>query len=202
MLSGARRLLHFLPPSKDRDDAAEVACVRAADRRMINARPASQIRRVQIFADFDLVVRGRRQVVWAHPVAFCSDVPRPVCFPKTQARNPVWIQMPIQSVKQFDKGLLTLPADQPVNIAGINDGLGIKTAEITSPNDWNPGVARLQGLRQGNGVGELRSWHHCERDGTYRVGCAVSRFYNGRNALLDIEMGEITVNDFPVLGCR
>ena len=60
MLGGAHWPLDLFAPAENGDDAAEIAAERAADRRLVDAGPATKDGRVEILSNVDLVIgRGR-----------------------------------------------------------------------------------------------------------------------------------------------
>ena len=70
MVRRSRRRLHAFAPAEHRDHAAEITSEGAADRSLVDARPASEDRRLQIFGDVDLVVSRRGKLAGTAPDPF------------------------------------------------------------------------------------------------------------------------------------
>src|SRR5438309_5567872 len=67
MRRGPLRGLDLLAAAEDGDHATEIATERAADRRLIDTRPASEDRRMQILVNGNLVIRRIRKFVGSAP---------------------------------------------------------------------------------------------------------------------------------------
>ncbi|WBY08740.1 hypothetical protein PIB19_04675 [Sphingomonas sp. 7/4-4] len=194
--------LNLLLAPEHRDHAAEAAPEGTADRRLIDARAATEDGRVQIGADMDLVERRIAQLVRPHPIALGSDPVRPVGLAEGKALHAGGIAPALDHFEQLEEGLLALPADHPIDIRRVEHRGGIEAAEIAAPDDRDIRISRLERLRQRHRTDELRPRHHRKRDRAHRVRRRGARVDHRGRAGEQVHAGQIAVQYLPVGALR
>src|SRR5581483_8434217 len=102
--------------AKHGDDAAKIAAVWAADRRLIHSRAAPQESRSQIGLDRTLIVGRLRKSIRSDPPPLGSNPMVAVRFPESQSGDGLGVAMAGNHVEQLDECLLTLPANDPIDV--------------------------------------------------------------------------------------
>ena len=163
-----RRRLRQPAPVRHRDDRAEAAGERAAERRVVRDRPLAEVVRVDVARHVDAVVRQLRQVVEVgQRLDRVVDDVAPTCLPAHRPtafhdRPPTLFSTPPrpQDVDQLQERALALRADHEVDVRRAQHRVRVLRREVAAPHDRHVRQRRLHARADGDRLRQLRSRHH------------------------------------------
>jgi hypothetical protein len=193
-----------------RHDAAELAAVAAADRRLVHRGAAAHEARPQIAADVPgLLVRQRREGVRGPEVAIGVVPDVPLVFPGEpgdpgdhrgiagrgdRRRRRPGVR---QAVEELAERVLALAADHVVDVRGVDRGVRVEGGEVAAPDDRHLGMGGADRGRELDRRADLRTGHdaHPHRGDGSRVALPEE----GEGLLLHPRI-DVAVEDLVVAG--
>ena len=175
----ARRRLRQPAPVRHRDDRAEAAGERTAERGVVRHRPPSEVVRVDVPLHRDTVVRQVGQLVevvsgWTglltispprltHPTCLPHLPHRPSRFPG-EAADAVEDAAGAQDVDQLQQRAFALRADHEVDIRRAQDRVRVLGRKVAAPDDGHVRQRCAHARADSDRLRQLRARHHGDRE--------------------------------------